>query len=120
MAVLPVCSAAIEETYAKSLERLKTKASKMGDNTYGTMKQAWTTILDSFTTEAQWHTSVAEQLRNTVSDPLLAFKDEQKKDHKTTQVEIEAAYKTYMSHLSDSHKVQYLLWYHAESNQLTG
>jgi hypothetical protein len=96
--------AILEETYYKGLQKLSAKAAKYGENTFGSLQQAWDRILGEFDDSASWHYQVCELLRKKVCDPLAIFKDQQKKDHIVQQKNVEKAAKTFYDARSAAQK----------------
>eukprot|EP00053_Salpingoeca_punica_P015178 m.138949 g.138949 ORF g.138949 m.138949 type:complete len:646 (-) comp16644_c2_seq2:393-2330(-) len=87
--------ALLEETYYKGLQKLSTKASKIGENTFGSLRSAWDRMLGEFDDRATWHYQVCELLRKRVCDPLTIFREQQKKDHLVQQKNVEKAAKAF-------------------------
>eukprot|EP00730_Choanoeca_flexa_P012551 TRINITY_DN4383_c0_g1_i2.p1 TRINITY_DN4383_c0_g1~~TRINITY_DN4383_c0_g1_i2.p1 ORF type:complete len:670 (+),score=156.70 TRINITY_DN4383_c0_g1_i2:46-2055(+) len=87
--------AAIEESYAKKMQQLKVKAEQVGNNTYGPLKDCWSRLLQEFTEQSSWHTSISDLLRKRVCDKLLVFGKQTKKELKTRQQPVEKAYSAF-------------------------
>jgi hypothetical protein len=74
---------ALEEQYAKALQKLAAKAGKLEDATpKTTVATAWRTLLKEMEAQAAYHTCVAGALREHVVDPFGQLRDEQHKEHK--------------------------------------
>eukprot|EP00050_Salpingoeca_kvevrii_P010773 m.10269 g.10269 ORF g.10269 m.10269 type:complete len:648 (-) comp3071_c1_seq1:233-2176(-) len=96
----------IEETYSKSLEKLYHKTAKLNDHTYGSLKSASMRVMKEIDEQAAWHHGIADMLKKRVCDPMMQFKEKQKKAHKNAQVNVERALKTFNDELSNMHKLK--------------
>eukprot|EP00045_Choanoeca_perplexa_P013160 m.147421 g.147421 ORF g.147421 m.147421 type:complete len:636 (-) comp16259_c0_seq8:96-2003(-) len=108
--------AQIEEQYAKSLEKLKAKAEKVGDNTYGPLKDSWSRLLKEFVDSAGWHNRISNLLRTRCCDKLLLFEKENKKELKARQQPVEKAYQQFNDECSSMLKSKRTA--HAKSKDL--
>ncbi|XP_070579410.1 growth arrest-specific protein 7-like [Ptychodera flava] len=72
--------AAIEDTYAKNLQKLS--LSQLGAREEGTLSLAWKRIKHSLSEEAEIHQQFAAKLREELEKPLMAYKDSLKKEIK--------------------------------------
>eukprot|EP00047_Mylnosiga_fluctuans_P010162 m.14850 g.14850 ORF g.14850 m.14850 type:complete len:619 (+) comp2981_c0_seq1:68-1924(+) len=86
--------AALEDQYAKKLQGLYAKSLKVAENTFGSLKTAWNLVLGEFKDRAEWHLSTCEVIKRSVCDPLSSFKDQQRKDHKAIQANVEKSLKS--------------------------
>ncbi|XP_077979427.1 growth arrest-specific protein 7-like [Glandiceps talaboti] len=72
--------AAVEENYAKSLQKLS--QSQLGSKEGGSLSDAWKKIKLSLAEEAEIHQQFAAKIREEIEKPLLAYKDSLKKEIK--------------------------------------
>lgn len=72
--------ARLEENYAKAL--LSLAKSTLGEHESGTSKTAWNQLKFDVESQARSRLSFAEKLNKEVQEPLMKFKDEQKKTRK--------------------------------------
>eukprot|EP00043_Microstomoeca_roanoka_P013066 m.127531 g.127531 ORF g.127531 m.127531 type:complete len:632 (-) comp15659_c2_seq1:291-2186(-) len=87
--------AAIEETYAKSLQKLKLKTAKLDEFTHGSLRDAWSRIILEFEEQAAWHLRIADMFKSRICESLLGFEKTLRKDHKVKQVPVEKSYAKY-------------------------
>ena len=89
--LLTISRAAIEEQYARSLQKLNAKAEKTGDAAFGysiqpgfdcddsyaltsrSLNAAWTRLVLEFKERADMHLQISDTLKKQVCDPLSAF-----------------------------------------------
>jgi hypothetical protein len=66
---------ALEEQYAKGMQKLAAKAAKFQDTTTGcSMTSAWLTLLKEIEMQAAHHAAIAAGLKQSVTEPLLKIK----------------------------------------------
>jgi hypothetical protein len=98
--------AAIEETYAKSLQKLNKKAGKTGQDVYGTFKLAWAGFAQELADQAKLHQQTADLMTKKICEPLIKFRESQAKEHKVKQAPTEKAFQNYLLKQADVVKAQ--------------
>ncbi|EGD76087.1 hypothetical protein PTSG_00794 [Salpingoeca rosetta] len=98
--------AAIEDAYAKSLQKLKAKASKLEYFPHGSLRDAWSRILKEFEEQASWHNRISDMFKSRICESLLGFEKTLRKDHKVKQQPVEKAYAKYMDVVNATAKSQ--------------
>ena len=51
-------------------------------------------MLGEFKDRAEWHLGMCDVIKRSVCDPLTAFREQQRKDHKAAQAPVEKALKS--------------------------
>eukprot|EP00055_Hartaetosiga_balthica_P015570 m.92800 g.92800 ORF g.92800 m.92800 type:complete len:676 (+) comp8901_c0_seq3:109-2136(+) len=87
--------AAIEEQYAKSLQKLQGKALKIDNFTEGSLRDGWSRIVQEFEEQAQWHTKIADMFKIRICESVLTFEKKVKKDQKQKQMAVDKEYAKY-------------------------
>lgn len=75
------------------------------DNINRSLKVAWDAMLLEFKERSEWHNSFCDVIKRTLIDPLLSFKEQQKKDHKATQAPVDKAHKVFSEFAANVAKV---------------
>ncbi|XP_062513910.1 growth arrest-specific protein 7-like isoform X2 [Corticium candelabrum] len=75
--------AALEEAYARSLSKLANTVFLAADHSDGTVEKAWSSMKKSLQEESSYRSAFAEKLLHEVEQPMLKFKDGQKKERKS-------------------------------------
>jgi hypothetical protein len=74
--------AALEEAHARNLSKLANTTFSAADHCEGTLKDAWCCLKKTLLEEAENRLAFAEKLLHEVEQPILKFKDGQKKERK--------------------------------------
>eukprot|EP00042_Codosiga_hollandica_P053452 m.700073 g.700073 ORF g.700073 m.700073 type:complete len:606 (+) comp58699_c0_seq2:13-1830(+) len=86
--------AMIEEQYARSLQKLKLKADKVTEQTFGSLGNAWKRMTQECAERADTHLHTCEVLKKNICDPLQAFLENQHKEHKAIQGPIKKSFES--------------------------
>lgn len=72
---------------------------------YSTLKASWTEFKAQLEGEARWHQDMAKKVVETLADPLVGFRKEQKKERKPIEAYVDKAHSELIEARSQEQKV---------------